>query len=184
MIGIGEVRAIIPTRGDVPMEPILEHLKQYPEIDQVDVIVGNTTFNRYKAALECDREIIYTQDDDCITDIRILLDNYNPKCIVNAMTKHHAKLYPRAQTLVGFGAIFHKSLIKSILHPKWIKDDLFYSKSDRIFATINRHKSYFPKIETFPYATDESRLWRQRDHIKNVNAINYRIKKLTGITPI
>jgi hypothetical protein len=173
--------AVIPTRGDVDMEGIKKHLLSYPEIAEVKVIVGSTTFNRYLGALEAEQEIIYTQDDDCITDIKPLIRNYEPGIIVNAMTQDHAKVYRGNQTLIGFGAIFDKKLVESVMDPKWERDDLFLSKVDRIFATINRHNSIYPKIKILPYATNKDRLYRQKDHGDKVHAMNLRIQELTGI---
>jgi hypothetical protein len=176
------VCAVIPTRGDVPMDKIVAHIKSYPEIAEVKVVVGTTTFNRYLAAEKAEQEIIYTQDDDCITDLRPILDAHEPGIIVNAMTPDHAKIYGGSQTLIGFGSIFDKSLVASVMHPRWERDELFFSKADRIFGTINKHKTVFPKIEILRYATAKNRSYRQDDHGTKVIAMNERIKKLTGIT--
>jgi len=176
------VCAVIPTRGDVDMTAIVKNLNSYPEIAEVQIIKGTTVFNRYLGAKDAKQEIIYTQDDDCITDIRPLLDAYDPRIIVNAMTKRHAKNYRRAQTLIGFGSIFHRNLLATIFDPKWKRDKLFYSKADRIFATVNEHKTIFPHIEILPYADNESRSFREPDHAKKVEAMNERIYKITGIT--
>jgi hypothetical protein len=181
MIGPKSICAVIPTRGDVDMEGIKQHLLSYPEIAVVRVIVGETTFNRYLGAMDAEQKIIYTQDDDCITDIGPLIRNYAPGIIVNAMTRQHAKVYHRNQTLIGFGAIFDKSLVSSVMDPKWKRDDLFYSKADRIFATVNRHNTIYPKIKILPYAEDDNRLYRQKDHSDKVHAMNLRIKEITGI---
>ena len=173
--------AVIPTRGDVSMDEIVQHLYSYPEVAEVKVIVGTTTFNRYLTASEAKQDIIYTQDDDCITDLRPLIRNYEPGIIVNAMTRAHARIYRRAQTLIGFGAIFDKSLVASVMDAKWERDGLFYSKADRIFATVNQHNTVFPKIRILPYAEDQDRLYRQHDHGEKVQAMNLRIRAITGI---
>jgi hypothetical protein len=180
-IGSKSICAVIPTRGDVPMDAIVDHLKSYPEIAEVKVVVGTTTFNRYLVAATADENIIYTQDDDCITDIRLLIKNYEPGIIVNAMTKEHAKIYRKTQTLIGFGAIFNKSLVRSVMDPKWERDELFYSKVDRIFATVNEHNTVYPKIKILPCAMADNRLYRQADHTEKVHAMNLRIRAITGI---
>lgn len=181
MLAPKSVCAVIPTRGDVPMADIVRHLYSYPEIAEVKVMVGDTIFNRYLGALEAKQEVIYTQDDDCITDIRPILQAYDPRLIVNAMTKRHAKQYRRRQTLLGFGSLFHRSLLQNLMDPKWIRDELFYSKCDRIFSTVNEHKTVFPKITLLPYSTADNRLYRQPDHGAKVTAMNERILAVTGI---
>lgn len=173
--------AVIPTRGDVKMDGIVNHLYSYPEIAEVKVMVGDSTFNRYVGASEAIQNVIFTQDDDCITDIRPLIDAYEPGIIINAMTERHAARYTGAQTLVGFGSIFDKSLVVSVMNSRWTRDKLFYSKADRIFATVNKHKTVYPKIEILPCANDKGRLYLQKDHIASVQAMNKRIYSLTGI---
>ena len=174
-----KISAVIPTRGDVDMRPIVAHLKGFPEITEVLVLTGDTVFNRYRAAKMAENEIIYTQDDDCITDIRPIIDAYEPGIIVNAMTPQHAERYPRRQTLIGFGAIFDRWLIDVL--KEWEDEPLFLSKCDRIFTTLNQHKTVFPKIESLPCATAKNRLYRQPGYYLEVASINARIFERTGI---
>lgn len=124
-------------------------------------------------------DVIYTQDDDCITEISGLLAAYEPGYIVNAMTLQHAAQYPGRQTLIGFGAIFHRSLIECLCG--WDRDELFMRESDRIFATLNPHKTLFPEIYILPHATSPNRLYRQPDHVAARLAMEQRIFDRTGI---
>lgn len=170
---------MIPTRGDVDMQPILSHLKQYPEIEDIEVIAGTTPYNRYIAAARAVNEVIYTQDDDCITDIRPLIEAYESGLIVNAMTPQHAAQYPGRQTLLGFGCIFDRWLIDCLRG--WEQDALFLRESDRVFATLNPHKSVFPEIRLLPQATADNRLYRQVEHLPARYEMNQRIFERTGI---
>jgi hypothetical protein len=169
------------------MRPIVEHLRSYPEIKNVLVVVGNTPFNRYLAMQALRNYVfgcevgLYTQDDDCITDIRPLLNAYVGKAtVINAMTPQHAAQYPGRQTLIGFGAIFSDQAL-SCFSRGWVLDELFYRESDRIFATVNEHQTLFPKIEILPHANAENRLWRQPDHVPSRLAMEKRILEVTGI---
>lgn len=163
------------------MARIVDRLRSFPQIADVRVVVGDSTYNRYLYGRSADEAIIYTQDDDCLTDIGPILEAYEPGIIVNAMTREHAARYRGAQTLIGFGSIFDRSLIDTVMDSKWERDDLFFSKADRIFGTINQHKTVFPKIEILPHATDDNRLYRQKNHGHLVAAMNRRIFELTGI---
>lgn len=158
-----QISAVIPTRGDVDCSEIVNHLRSYPEIENVEVIVGTTPYNRYVGAAHAAHDLIYTQDDDCITDIRPLIDAYQPGWIVNAMTPEHAAQYPGRQTLIGFGSLFDRSLL--LVLEGWERDALFYRESDRIFASLNPHKTIFPKIKILPHATAENRMYRQPEHL-------------------
>ena len=179
---VKNVCAIIPTRGDVSTGIICDHLKSYKQISEVRFVIGDTPFNRYRSILESRHEIILTQDDDCVTDIRPLLEAYDPAFIVNAMTEAHAANYQGNQTLIGFGAIFHRSLVEHAFNNwNWERDALFYRESDRIFPTVNPHKTVFPRIDILPHANAENRLWKQPDHIAARDAMNQRIFEVTGI---
>ena len=174
------ISAVIPTRGDVDVQPIVDHLKSYSQIDDVWIFKGDTPFNRYIGARTLSAHpTIFTQDDDCITDIGPLIEAYECGVIVNAMTPEHAAQYPGRQTLLGFGAMFDRSLIDVL--DGWEHDALFMRESDRVFATLNPHKSVFPKIKILPHVFADNRLYRQSDHIPARDAINQRIFERTGI---
>lgn len=141
---------------------IVQHLWTYPEIDDVEVVIGNTPYNRYRAAAVARHDVIFTCDDDCITDIRPVLDAYQPGRITNAMTESHLKAYPGRQTLMGFGALFDKAMLS--IFNGWTVDDLFLRESDRVFATVHPHFSVFPEIKILPWAYNDNRLYRQPEH--------------------
>ena len=179
----GSVTAVIPTRGDCAVGAIVEILRCNPEIGEIRFVIGNTPFNRYKTILESKHEIWYTADDDVLTDIRPLLAAYDPKVITNAMTPEHADQYKGNQTLIGFGALFHRSLVEHAFNfYKWERDALFYRESDRIFPTVNPHKTLFPKILPLPHGEAPNRLYKQKDHGIARIQINRRILETTGIS--
>ena len=176
-----KISAVIPTRGDVPVKELEAHLRGYEEIDEVLIIKGDTPSNRYIAAALAKNEVIFTQDDDCVTDLRPIIDAYEPGVLVNAMTPEHAANYPGRQTLIGFGALFDKTLIRCL--DGWERDALFLRESDRIFATVNPHKTVFPSIDILPCAHAPNRLWKQPDHVACRFQMERRIKERTGINP-
>jgi hypothetical protein len=173
------ITAVIPTRGDCDLSAIIRHLNSYPEIDEVVTVIGTTPYNRYLAAETAKRDVIFTQDDDCFTDVRPVIDAYTPGLITNAMTREHAAQYPGRQTLIGFGAIFDKAMLRSL--DGWERDALFFRESDRIFATVNPHKTVFPDITILPHAHAPNRLWKQPDHVAARMAMERRIFERTGI---
>lgn len=183
-----KIAAVIPTRGDVDRTAILAKLRSYPEIDDVCFVVGDTPFNRYvhMSTLE-EYSWFYTQDDDCITDLRPLIDGMEKlierpaNTIINAMTPEHAAHYPNRQTLIGFGAIFHKDALNCFTDYPWTHDALFRRESDRIFATVNPHVTVFPKIQILECAHAPNRLWKQPDHNDARRAMEQRILEVTGI---
>lgn len=173
------ISAVIPTRGDVPLGAIVDRLQEYSEVEEIVIVNGDTPFNRYLAAERAKNDVIYTQDDDCLTDLRPLLDAYRPGVIVNAMTPEHAAQYPARQTLIGFGAIFDRALIACFA--SFERDALFYRESDRVFGTVNEHVTVFPRIDILPHAHAPNRLWKQPDHVAARVAMEQRILERTGI---
>jgi hypothetical protein len=181
MLEKGTVCAVIPTRGDVDLGLIVDRLRTYPAIGEIRFVIGNTPFNRYLSMQECGADVFYTQDDDCVTDIQPLLDEYEPPFVVNAMTPGHAAQYKGRQTLIGFGALFHRANLSCFTDYPWEKDALFLRESDRIFGTVNEHKTVYPKIEVLQQAYNDNRLWKQPDHVPARFAMEERIFQVTGI---
>lgn len=167
------ISVVIPTRGDVDMQPIRDRLSLYGEIDDIHIVTGDGPYIRYEEAANCRHGVILTQDDDCLTDLRPVIDSYEPGIIVNAMTEAHAANYPNQQTLVGFGAIFDRDLISCL--DDWERDDLFKREADRVFTALIPHKTVFPHIEMLPWASSENRMYRQPEHFHSLREINKRI---------
>ncbi len=186
------ISAVIPTRGDCPNEiaRIRTHLAQYPEIVEVIVIPGDTVFNRYRAAFGQAREsLIYTQDDDCITDLRPLIEAWGRFAgghgwmFVNAMTEAHAANYPGNNTLVGFGTLFKRRSLEVFGKWDWERDSLFYRECDRIFACCNSYQSVIQPVEIFECAHAPNRMWKHPEHNQYRVEIEKRIRETTGIEP-
>jgi hypothetical protein len=171
------VTAVIPSRGDA-LE-VVEHLRKYKEIEEITVVRFGSVFGRYIGIDQAKSEVIYTQDDDCITDVAAVLAAYQPGVVVNAMTKAHAAQYPRAATLIGFGAIFDRDLVRCL--DGWERDELFMRECDRVFTALNHCETIFPEIRILPQASDPDRLWKQPTHNQYRVEIERRIYEKTGI---
>jgi hypothetical protein len=168
------ISAVIPTRGDVDLGRLAEHLRSYPEVKEITFTVGDAPYNRYRAARKALHDVIYVQDDDYLTDLRPIIDGYQPGVIVNAMTKQHEAGYQGEETLIGFGAIFDKALL-SVLEG-WEEDALFLGECDRVFTALTKHVSVYPTINPLPWATAPNRMCYQPDHGASHVAIRARIE--------
>ena len=171
-----DVSAIIPTKGDVDLEPIRKHLEQYEEIKEIIFQKGDEfVFNRYRGIQKAKYDIVYTQDDDCLTDLRPILDAYEPDIVVNAMRKERINDYDKDITLIGWGAIFDKKMI-SVLD-WWKKDELFMRECDRVFTAMTKHKTVFADIKDLPQATGSERMGSEERHWKDLELIKKRINE-------
>jgi hypothetical protein len=107
VIDPADVTAVIPTRGDVPLGPILRSLI----FDHV--IVWNNSLCGDHGALARwmfgnDASAVYTQDDDCLVPAdaqRALCAAYEPGLLVSNMNPGHNAGMPHL-ALPGWGAVF------------------------------------------------------------------------------
>jgi hypothetical protein len=109
------VCAILVTRGDVDMQPIIASLPREYEI----VVWDNSTrpydagvFGRYLAIAETYKPVVYVQDDDCIVTCHDeLLAAYAGGVVVgNAFDDAERLARYHDTTLLGWGAIFDRDL--------------------------------------------------------------------------
>ncbi len=148
-----------------------------------EVIVGDGThgvYGRFEAISQAKFDIVYTQDDDCVVDIPLLLNEWDGHFISN-MRSNRAAEYAKNMTLIGWGAMFQKSLISvlDIYTNKWGKDALFKRECDRIFTGLNKHKTFFIEVENLPNAY-EGRLGNDPRHWEYLAEIKRRVVELGG----
>lgn len=137
-----DISAVIVTRGDVDLDPILKTLP-YEDI----VIWDNSQrhdqkiFGRYAAIPEARNEIIYFQDDDVIfTEHEQLLAEYEPGKIVASMDAAwvEAGRYHNL-VLMGAGSLCQRDLPAQYLGrylDNFPADDLFLYECDPILGTL------------------------------------------------
>lgn len=108
-----DVTAVIVTRGDCDIEPILASLIFDDVViwnNQVAIDYG--AFGRYVAIRNhAKRNIVYVQDDDCVLSERDqyrLLDAYEPGLLTAMMPPE--RIDYRDTVLIGWGAIFDRDL--------------------------------------------------------------------------
>ncbi len=109
-----DVSAVLVTRGDVDMLPIIETLP-YGEVilwDNSKRPVDYGVFGRYVAIAETTRPLVYFQDDDCLVSCHeSLLAAWEPGYVVgNAFDDAERLNRYKGTTLLGWGAIFEADL--------------------------------------------------------------------------
>lgn len=127
-IEVHEVAAVIVTRGDVRLDPILDSLI-FPEVivwdnsgtltidhpaagRSVRPLPGDLgAYGRYTAAAQAAAPIVYFQDDDCIVapdDQRRLVDSYEPGVLSALMPPERVDYHDTV--LVGWGSLCDRDL--------------------------------------------------------------------------
>lgn len=174
-----DVVAVIPTRGDVNLSPVLHSLP----FDRAVVQRGtNGLFGRYQAAAECGAEYIYTQDDDCIVDAAALLKQFDGGGVLCNMPVAKRAEYPDGIALVGWGALFHKSALAVFERylGAWPADALFYREMDRVFTGLNQCRLAEADVAHLPHAHGSDRMSLQSDHLRRLGEIRERIYAVRG----
>jgi hypothetical protein len=132
-----DVTAILVTRGDVDMQPVIDSLPKGWEIviwdngekrisrsdGWAEVCTDLSVYGRYAAIEDASHELIYVQDDDVIVsdpqaivakliaehenDAAGMLPRYTDHIVANVPENFRHEFY-RRHCLVGFGAAFHR----------------------------------------------------------------------------
>jgi hypothetical protein len=109
-----DVTAVLVTRGDVEMTPILDSLPFAETVvwDNSIRTVDYGVFGRYIAIAEATRPLIYFADDDCIvTCHEELLAAWEPGYVVgNAFDDPERLKKYEGTTLLGWGSLFEADL--------------------------------------------------------------------------
>lgn len=109
-----DVCAILVTRGDIDMAPIIDELP-YGEIlvyDNSQRPIDWKVFGRYMGIHETSRPLIYFQDDDCIVrNHSALLDAWERGHVVGNFKNDPARVRVfKDSTLLGWGSLFERHL--------------------------------------------------------------------------
>lgn len=179
-----DVTAVLVTRGDQPkaVTRICRSLHGCREVIIRDNSLGEdlSVYGRYSAALGwVETPLVYIQDDDCIVDAEALVQHYEPGVVTVNMPAEHQEQYPGRIKLVGFGAIFDRSLINfSRYLAKWPADEIFYRECDRVFTFLNKCKVVDVGVRKLPHGNDETRMWREKRHGDDFKEICRRLEAL------
>lgn len=144
----------MPTLKDVTAVLITSH-PEYPKeivlegFGEVIVKTNSTSvYERYIQASHAKNDIIYVQDDDCLTQYKELFKHYNGR-ITNAMVgrkKYYDEISRGRITLVGWGTFFPKSMLDSfkVYIDAYGVDAHLLREADRIFTWLNYPHNTIP----------------------------------------
>jgi hypothetical protein len=160
------VTAVIVTRGDVDLAPIVESLIWPHAIWDNARLHDWGAYGRYVAATLVKSPLIYVQDDDCIVppDVqRALLAEHEPGVLVSNMNPNHNAGMPLL-ALPGWGAIFDRHL-PAVAFEKWAaaepdddgSDDFFRVGCDIVFPVLTPSRMVDLGHENLPHAWDAHR---------------------------
>ncbi len=182
-----DVSAVIVTRGDVDLAPILATLP-YGEIivwDNAERGYETRCFGRWLAIVEATKPVIYFQDDDIVfTAHTDLLAVYEPgRMTVNMPSPWYETCgYDKlGQALVGAGSLMDRDLAWPAFqrylasHPY---DDLFLTYADVVPGMLTSHKRYDLGYEVLPHASAPGRIYTSPGAAERKKEMQQRVLRL------
>jgi len=173
MLTASDVAAVLVTRGNVDLAPILETLPYEVVVwDNSRRPADLAAFGRYVAIQETRKRVVYFQDDDCLVTCHDqLLAEYEPGKIVANMPAHR-KDYTDT-VLIGWGSLFDREL-PAHAFARWGRHypssgmDFWRIGADFVFPMLTPWKRVDLGFEHLPYASANDRTWRSEgyDEIK------------------
>lgn len=165
------VAACLVTRGNVPMDEIIESLPPEWEV----VVWDNSkrenlgVYGRYAAIGLTDAELIYVQDDDAVLERESLDALVNrammmPAALFANMPERFRPHYPDS-CLVGFGAAFGRDLPARAFERIERDPPFFNLTCDVFFTTLTERYLLDLPYRDRPFASDSDRMWKQADHV-------------------
>jgi hypothetical protein len=169
-----DISAVIVTRGDVDLGPVLSSI----DADEVIIRRGHDgIWERWEAAQSAKHHVIYTQDDDAVVDFPAVIQEYDPERVTCNMPLDRRPGYPDAIALVGWGCVFDRPALEAFTrYRKYFPNDhLFRREADRVFTGLNRLKLIEIPFEHLPIAFERQRMGAQPEHGACLHAIRQRI---------
>lgn len=164
------VLAVLVTRGDVDLAPILATIRWagiealvYDNSKRPDLRV----FGRYALLESIDADLVYVQDDDCLTDPRAIIAAAKPGAITCNMPMEFRPFYQDDIALVGFGAVFEPRVALAAIaeyDKMFPRDDLFLGECDRVVTGLSPLNLIDVPKENMDYASGAGRMWLRPDH--------------------
>lgn len=183
MIDLSQVSCCLNTKDATYPIEILTHLQQFPFAEILIRTHSDSPYRKYEMFEKASSEFIYYQDDDAICPVDMIAQLAQPDIITLAMKEGHynAHQYNRATMGLGWGAIFPKAMIHSLLQYTDVygEDDVYKRETERILTCLNypQNRLILP-IYDLPSATDGTRLWQQPKHVEYKQIAEERCAKL------
>lgn len=175
-----KITAVLITKGDVDLEPILQSLLQFEDIivyNKLEVEHDYLLYGRYTSMIGAKYDIIYTQDDDVITDPMKVCAEYKPGWVTANVPPARRAEYSDGVTLVGWGSVFDRHLLNAFdrYFEHYPIDELFLREADRVFTGLNRCRNIDVPIRHLQHAYASDRMGQESRHLSDLAAIRQRI---------
>lgn len=176
------ISAVLVTRGDVDLSPVLDALP-FEDIvihDNSKMPTDSMVYGRYLAMQRAKYDIVYTIDDDAITNSIAVCSQYREGMITANVPHDRRGFYSDGVTLLGWGSVFDRGL--TAVFEKYLErfpaDDLFLRECDRIFTGLNQVHVVDVPIKHLPHAHGSDRMGAESRHLADLAEVRRRIYSL------
>jgi hypothetical protein len=181
VISPADVSAVLVTRGDVDMSPVLDSLE--PVFDEI-VIWDNSQrenvqcYGRFAGIAETTRPFVYVQDDDVVIPVRELLAVYDPARGAVLANKKPDEEW----RFLGIGAVFPRELADCFqaYADLYGMDADFYRAADVVFAYQHGYESIWIGYEELEWSRAPNRMYLQPGHYEVRERLRERTLALPG----
>jgi len=182
---IENISCCLITKDSVYPPEVLDHISQFPFGEILILTHSDSPFRKHELFAKAKFDYIYYQDDDCIAPVQELLEQSKPDIINLAIKPAHYNLHKdnRATMGLGWGAIFPKKLLEVLKKYTDVygEDEVYKRETERIFTYLSypQNRLLLP-IQDLPSAYNDSRLWRQPNHLEFKSIAEQRCKTITA----
>ena len=158
-----DVSAIVVTRGDIDIRPVLHNLCDFDEVIVWDNSKRSdlSCYGRFAAIAEARNELIYVQDDDVLVPASYLVKRWEGKREILANKKPEEEW-----RFLGIGAIFPRDFVSVFKNytERWEQDPEFYRVSDVVFAYQHPYRSVWIGYGELEWSRAANRMYHMADH--------------------
>ncbi len=182
MIGFNHISACLVTRGDVPMDTLLNSLP-FDDVVVWDnaVSADRGCYGRFAAVEYAKNEWIYVQDDDLLVPIPALVKEHRRHRLANQEGVVANVRTEEEYRFLGCGAIFHRDWVAAAFKRYW--DAYGYTDDNRldcdtIFLYQNPYLRHWLGYLDFPWQTAPNSLYLQPGRYEQRDAVRARCAAL------
>lgn len=180
------ISAVLVTRGDHDLSPVLKSLEGFGELIVWDnsKVENRRVWGRFLGAQRAKFDVVYVQDDDCTVDASALAAMSVPgELLVNMPVDRRQGYRGTGISLIGWGAIFEKPALSAFDRYTGPRDEIFERECDRVFTYLLQDivREVEVPFRQLPYAFGADRMGSEIRHGTDFREIRRRLAALETV---
>ena len=184
------VSAVVVTKGDRDLSEVLATLAGFDEVivwDNSRACKDVRVFGRFVGASMARNEVVYVQDDDCVTSPGAVAGVFLPgRLVCNVPPDRRMEYAGTGVTLMGWGSVFGKAKIGAFRRylEVYPQDELFERECDRVFSWLHWKDVVLVDVpmKHLAAAHGMDRMGRESRHGADLREIKDRMRSLDAMS--